>query len=367
MKQTTIFFVGSGIGRDLRGFEAHISDLFHHVRNEKDFNSHLIKASGQRSFSEVVARSLGRKQWPAKAIGFFLGKNAHFVQQTSFLAGLIPLLYRYQPTVLYLGEPILFNYLYRWRNISGMKFRMIFFTGGNTVPLKMRSDDLLQLVTPAVIPLATQRGITSEQMVLLPHFLDIKPAEAGDKKAMRIKLGIPDNRVILLSVGAIDASVKRMDYLIDEVSRLAIPFYLIMLGEHESETPAIRKLAETKLGSKNFHMSRVDRSALGEYYKASDIFILASLKEGFGLVTIEAMHHGLPVVVHPHEVSKFVLGDMGIYSDLTKSGNLTTAMKTHLIDNEQAAEKRKQYIYDRFSWDNLSGEYLKLINRASGR
>ncbi len=368
MKSSRIFLIGTGVGRDLRGFESHIRDLFEKVKSEANYESFIVKGAGLTGNHEILVPSLSRKSRLSKFIGILFNRNPYIIQQLSFFLGLIPVLYRFKPNALYLGEPALFNYLYRWRNFSGMNFKMTFYTGGNTVPIKMQSDDFLQLVTPVLIPLAKQRGVAENQMKVIPHFINsIEMTESLSKRDLRIKLNIPDNRLIILSVGAIDSSIKRMDYLIDEVGNLSRPYFLIILGEYENESSEIIKLAEQKFGKDNFYIDKVERNKLSEYYRASDIFVLASLNEGFGLVTIEAMSHGLPVIVHPYAAAKYVLDEMAFYSDLSLKGNLTQLIETIIpqIDDSNAIEVRKKYTIDRFSWNSLAEDYRQMLNDAT--
>ena len=48
--------------------------------------------------------------------------------------------------------------------------------------------------------------------------------------------------------------------------------------------------------------------------------MLASLREGFGRVYLEALMNGLPVVAHRNEVTEFVLGEEGYLIDLLQVG-----------------------------------------------
>jgi glycosyltransferase involved in cell wall biosynthesis len=48
------------------------------------------------------------------------------------------------------------------------------------------------------------------------------------------------------------------------------------------------------------HVSNVPRERLADFYRRADVFVFPSLLEGMGLVVLEAMASGLPVIVTPN-------------------------------------------------------------------
>ena len=70
----------------------------------------------------------------------------------------------------------------------------------------------------------------------------------------------------------------------------------------------MRATAELMLGPDGFVMRTVPREQMDGYYRAADVFALASLQEAFGLAYVEAMAHGLPCLAHDQPVTRFVLG-----------------------------------------------------------
>jgi glycosyltransferase involved in cell wall biosynthesis len=139
-----------------------------------------------------------------------------------------------------------------------------------------------------------------------------------------------------------------------------------MLGEKRFDTKEIIGTANKILKESGYCAKTVPKDAVDDYYRCSDIFVLASMVEGFGLVYVEALLHGLPCLVHDYETSKFVLGEMGYYGNLKKKGRLRNLILnlTEKDFHTQQAFNRHYYAYNRFSWDHLKPKYLELFKRC---
>ena len=180
----------------------------------------------------------------------------------------------------------------------------------------------------------------------------------------------PEDRQVVLSVGWISRQHKRMHYLVQELSRMPAPRpFLQMLGATDDSTDEIKRMAEDLLGLDGFSARSVPYTEVSDYYRAADIFALASLQEGFGRVYVEALMHGLPVIAHRHPVMEYVLGGFGCLGDLTRRGELTQMLADQLskpADHEQALS-RWASVRDRFSWPVLAPQYAAMFAAASGR
>ena len=84
-----------------------------------------------------------------------------------------------------------------------------------------------------------------------------------------------------------------------------------------------------------------------DYYSQAQIYVLSSRWEGFGLVLVEAMAHGLPVVSSDLPTSQEIMGDFGLYF---RNGNINELAKRL----EDAT---------RLDWDTKSKEAIKISQR----
>lgn len=112
--------------------------------------------------------------------------------------------------------------------------------------------------------------------------------------------GFPSGAIVL-SVGRWSASerYKGADLLIRSISQLSNAFpdiQLVFVGPGD-DVPRLRQEAQSQGIAKRVHFfTRVSQGELAAAYSRADIFALPSTGEGFGLVFLEAMAFGKPIV-----------------------------------------------------------------------
>ena len=362
-----VFLICSGLGHTQRGFESFSQECFAALSNRPELDITLFKGGGVSRDREIRVWNLPRQGWLAKFFGQILKRNAYYVEQVTFFVGLLPYLIKQKPELVYFSDGIIGNCLWHWRNLTRQSYKLLLSNGG---PLSPPFDrwDLVQQVSPIHLQNALQYGEPLNKQALVPYGIhitsDFKTISELDRKNLRKRIGLPDSRPILLSVGAINKSHKRMDYVIREVAQLPEPRpYLLLLGQQDQESVEIACLGMQLLGSDNFQIKTVAQEEIDIYYRVANIFILASLGEGFGRVFLEAMKHGLPCLAHDYEVTQYVLGKEGYLANLQVSGNLANLISTVLAkgDTEHYRCMRQQSVYERFSWDELCSAYVEMI------
>ena len=148
-------------------------------------------------------------------------------------------------------------------------------------------------------------GVPCEAVGVVPCGVDLDRFRPVDKAQARDQLGFdPDERVVLY-VGRF-APLKGLDRLLEAVACLrrsgGLP-RLIIVGGDDEYTPASRELMRL---SRRFGITdsvrfvgRVDQEHLRLYYSAADVVALPSHYESFGLVALESLACGTPVVTTP--------------------------------------------------------------------
>ncbi len=159
-----------------------------------------------------------------------------------------------------------------------------------------------------------------------------------------------------------------MDYVIREVASLPEPRpFLVMLGQKDEETPEICDLATAQLSSTGYAVRTVPRAEVDRYYQAADVFVLASLHEGFGRVYVEALSWGLPCLVHDSALTRDLLGEHGLRADFTQPGALTALLASALSSGNDPAARRRRHsdAFNRFDWQKLRPQYLAMLQRCA--
>jgi glycosyltransferase involved in cell wall biosynthesis len=149
------------------------------------------------------------------------------------------------------------------------------------------------------------------RIAVIPHGVDLDVFRPFRPDATPVALDLP--RPIVLAAGAIDDH-KRMHLAIEAVARLGRGS-LVLLGEGP-EGAAVDRLGARLLPGR-YLRSAVPRSAMPSWYAAADCFTLPSLTESFGLTYLEAMACGLPSVAPDEEVRREVVGEAGVFCDVT--------------------------------------------------
>ncbi|HXO27905.1 MAG TPA: glycosyltransferase, partial [Thermoanaerobaculia bacterium] len=151
-------------------------------------------------------------------------------------------------------------------------------------------------------------------IVVIPHGIDLERWRRPAREALRHpSADLPQPRV--LCAGAVDA-LKRMHLAVEAVARLPSGGSLTVLGEGP-DAAALDRLAAERLGAGRYLRRVVPRDEMPAWYGAADCFTLPSRTESFGLVYLEALACGLPVVAPDDAVRREVIGDAGLLCDVT--------------------------------------------------
>ena len=161
-------------------------------------------------------------------------------------------------------------------------------------------------------------------VAVIPCGVDVARFQPQDKRRARAALSLPPTAPILLSVGRLQPS-KGIDTLLQAAADIRRDYpdvcVLVVGGglddQDERETAELNRLQTLgrRLGLSNVHYVKAQpQEKLAQYYAAADVFVMPSHYESFGMVALEAMACGTPVVASKVGglASTIVHGDSGL-------------------------------------------------------
>jgi len=184
-------------------------------------------------------------------------------------------------------------------------------------------------------------------------------------------LGIDPDEIILLYVGRFEP-LKGIEGLLEAISHLKryLRLRLILVGGDGNEAPESRllkqKAANLGIEDKVLFAGRVDQSYLPPYYSSADALVISSHYESFGLVGLEALACGRPVVSTPVGAMETLINQSqaGYVISHTSPRNLATGIQSIIAnpDLPRADEIRKSVL--KYSWSNVASAILKEYETA---
>ncbi|MDD5558816.1 glycosyltransferase [Candidatus Methylomirabilis sp.] len=182
--------------------------------------------------------------------------------------------------------------------------------------------DLVIAPTSGVQERLRRHGVTVP-IEVIPTGIE-PPEESKESKAqIRRRLGVPeDNGPVLLYVGRL-AREKNLGLLLRAIHaavRVVPNLTLLVVGEGDDERSLQRLAAHLEIADRVHFVGPVPHQTVGCWYQAADLFVFPSVSETQGLVVLEAMAHGLPVLaVRSVGTSDFIIdGVNGALADDTE-------------------------------------------------
>ncbi len=191
------------------------------------------------------------------------------------------------------------------------------------------------------------------------------------RRVTRVNLGLPEDQVILISVGRL-VRRKGYEYAIRAVSKLARQGrqvkYLI-IGDGPEETALRDLVKEQNIEENVMFLGYVSDEAKYQYLTQSDIYLLSSLHEGFGICLLEAMYCGLPIVATNNGgQTDFLTNGRNVFFIPPEDDKSLAEEVTKLINNgqlrHQMADNNKNDI-QRYFIGNVAQKYYEILEIAA--
>lgn len=174
-----------------------------------------------------------------------------------------------------------------------------------------------------------------------------------------------ENDTVLLGMTGSFTEQKNHAFIVDVLKELPQSFHLVLVGEGALMDNIKELVSQYSLGSRvDFLGYRQDAVSI---MKAMDIIVIPSKWEGFGLIAVEAMRCGVPVVASDVPGLSDVVGDSGLLFNVNDK-NACIECILQLLNPElyrQLAERGLERS-EKFSFDIMADKYMDIYKSVVG-
>jgi len=208
-------------------------------------------------------------------------------------------------------------------------------------------------------------GACPETIGVVPCGVNLNLFRPLDKAAARQQLGFAQDESIVLYVGRF-APVKGIDRLMEAIAHLQHHqrLRLVIVGGDGSDAPEskdFRRLA----GKLSIHDSvtfvgRIEQNKLPLYYSAADVLVVPSHYESFGLVALESLASGTPVVATKVGAMESILreGETGYLVSNGSPRLLAKGVERFISDSNGLSPHEVRASVTGYAWSNVSSAMI---------
>jgi len=249
--------------------------------------------------------------------------------------------------------------------LASLPARLIWRLKGCWVKSSVRRAQCVTVQTAALAQrIAEETGVPRERMCVIPHGIglailhDHLPLPPAAGQPVRIgyitKYGVQKNFAVLFTAAA-------------RLQSLGInPVLVMTLSPHAPENQAVferaRQYGVAELIENHGELFAPEINAL---YRSLHLFVFPSLCESFGFPMVEAMAHGLPLLVADRDSNIEVAGEAGLIFPPNDAPALATLIQRLIEDPawHQACARASQKRAAHFTWHKAAAATLERMDR----
>jgi len=202
---------------------------------------------------------------------------------------------------------------------------------------------------------------------VLPTGIDTLEFAKPPKRDIRKEYDIPEGAKLLMYAGRL-AKEKNLEFLSKVVSRYMhkendVWFLIVGDGPERKE---LEKFFENEgLIDRTIFTGYVPHKEIKDYYKASDLFVFASLTETQGLVVLEALASGTPVVAIAYKgIANVLVNGEGAITTRIDEEEFYNAIEEALIKQKELSKKGIEYVEKNWSMNAMADKLEKIYESA---
>lgn len=223
--------------------------------------------------------------------------------------------------------------------------------------------------TPDVKKVLLKNNIKDVQVIPVGLDLSIIPKEDKSIKDLRMNLGLPEDKKILIFVGRLE-EYKRPIRAIEILNKLLEKdknYYLVIIGKGSLKNVLFSIVKELNILNNVKFIEEVANKDIHKYYRASDIFLNLNENEIFGMSLLEAMYQECNVVALKAPGPNYII-ENGVNGILVNNWGLEEFSNKIIESNKliELGKSAKRRIEKYLNWDVIAKEYIQLFSELIG-
>lgn len=233
----------------------------------------------------------------------------------------------------------------------------------------IEKSDVVTAVSTSLVKQTRELITTKKDIETIYNFVDEREYHKKDANNLKELLGIKENEKVVIHVSNF-RKVKHVPDVVKsfELMHKEVPAKLLLVGDGPEKHPVMEYVKGKPIEKDVLFLGKQEN--VSELYSISDLMLLLSEKESFGLVLLEAMAcevpcigtavGGIPEVIIPGENGYLVpLGDI----DSVAEYGLKILKDPHL--HNQLKKRAVQIVKERFSSSQIVEQYEKMYERVA--
>jgi len=206
---------------------------------------------------------------------------------------------------------------------------------------------------------------------VIPTGLNLDEFTGGDRAAFRARHGIAGDRPVMLLVGRV-AHEKNIGFLLRVLAAVRVSVanvLFVIAGEGPAREALRRQVANAGLADNVLFVGYLERSTeLRDCYRAADVFVFASRTETQGLVLLESLALGVPVVstavLGTKEVLRGAAGAIVVSEEVDEFAAAVTRVLTQPDLRAALAAAGRDFVGARWSSREMARRLLSLYGNV---
>ncbi|MFH1243796.1 MAG: glycosyltransferase [Pseudomonadota bacterium] len=208
-------------------------------------------------------------------------------------------------------------------------------------------------------------GTSPEKIGVAPCGVNLDLFFPMDKARARQRLGLDHRGALLLYVGRLAPS-KGVDRLLEAMGLLRQTHEIRLLivggdGHHSPHFQDLKKMCQMSgIEETTVFVGRIEQKDLPTYYSAADLLVVPSRYESFGLVALEALACGTPVMATQVGAMENIIieGETGHVVVDGSPGSLAEGIEKFMSSANSAPPHSLRKSVERFDWSNVASSIL---------